>query len=365
MCDGPFGPTVNNLSGCPQNPRNIETAEWDGSTMFYLYLWTIVVPIIFSLIILIGTVGNSLVIYVIFSRRKMRTVTNILLLNLAISDISFLVICVPFQAYKYAAFSWPYGNLSCKLVQYFLYVTAYVTVWTLTAIAWTRFLIVVCSNQTARFRTRKNAVCLCAIIWMIMLAVNIPIIKYHRINTFDVYTYCGIEKKHTWSIFMSFFVCAYAIPLTLICCLYMLIVIHLRINQGTTLNKSSRERTARACKVIVIVVVVFGVSWAPLHINSILSYFNKLPTPAFYEVFRIIWHCMAYGNSLANPFIYNYASEEFKKAFKEIFCCKYQDKREQLTTQKRSDSGNPETQSMIRNNNQKSHHIVTENTYIK
>ena len=32
-------------------------------------------------------------------------------------------------------------------------------------------------------------------------------------------------------------------------------------------------------------------------------------TGTYYEVFRILWQCLAYGNSAANPFIYNYVSQ--------------------------------------------------------
>ena len=50
--------------------------------MFYYILWTFVCPTIFGIIIVAGTIGNALVIYVILSRSAMQTVTNILLLNL-------------------------------------------------------------------------------------------------------------------------------------------------------------------------------------------------------------------------------------------------------------------------------------------
>ena len=33
---------------------------------------------------------------------------------------------------------------------------------------------------------------------------------------------------------------------------------------------------------------------------------------AYYEVFRVLWNCFAYGNSMANPIIYNYVSQVSK-----------------------------------------------------
>ena len=58
-------------------------------------LYKIAVTFLFGAISLSGAVGNSLVIYVIVSNRRMRTVTNLLLLNLAIADLSFVLVIPP------------------------------------------------------------------------------------------------------------------------------------------------------------------------------------------------------------------------------------------------------------------------------
>ena len=290
--------------------------------LFYYYLWVFVAPSIFGLIIMVGTIGNSLVIYVILSRQAMRTVTNFLLLNLAIADISFLLICVPVTAHKYVSFQWVFGDLMCKVVQYFLYVTAYVTVYSLVAISLLRFLTIVCSTTTAGLRTKQNVILLCVGIWVVMLAVNVPVIIIHKVKTYGEFSYCGMTNSAVGPLFLTFFIFSYALPLVLICLLYILIICHLQRSNPTSLDSShSRERTVHVCKVIFTVVLVFGISWLPLHVNSLLSQYGTLPQGAYYEVFRILWYAMAYGNSCANPFIYNYVSQEFRKSFREIICC--------------------------------------------
>ena len=49
----------------------------------------IVVPILFTLIIIIGFVGNLLVVLVVILNKKMRNTTNILIFNLAVSIQNF------------------------------------------------------------------------------------------------------------------------------------------------------------------------------------------------------------------------------------------------------------------------------------
>jgi hypothetical protein len=107
---------------------------------FVLYLMTYVAPALFAAITVIGVAGNGLVIYVIAINPRMRSsVTTLLLLNLAIADLLFLFICVPFTAYKFHSIGWSFGNLACQLVQFSLYVSVYVTIYTLVAISVLRY----------------------------------------------------------------------------------------------------------------------------------------------------------------------------------------------------------------------------------
>lgn len=121
-------------------PMDEETQLILAEIHFYSVLHKRVVPAVFCLIIAVGLIGNSLVVGVTLSRRKMRSSTvSLLLLNLAASDLLFLVVCVPFMAYHFAADNWVLGDAACKLAQYTLYVTVYVTVYTLVAIAIIRY----------------------------------------------------------------------------------------------------------------------------------------------------------------------------------------------------------------------------------
>jgi len=74
-----------------------------GDDRFAFVLYEVVVPLLYGVVTVLGVVGNSLVIYVIVSRERMRTVTNILLLNLAVADLSFVVVIPPSTAYVFAA----------------------------------------------------------------------------------------------------------------------------------------------------------------------------------------------------------------------------------------------------------------------
>lgn len=74
------------------------------------------VPILFGLMTIIGVAGNSLVIYVIIRHGQMKTVTNYYIVNLAITDISFLLFCAPFTATLFYPSPWLFGAFLCKFV---------------------------------------------------------------------------------------------------------------------------------------------------------------------------------------------------------------------------------------------------------
>lgn len=65
----------------------------------YLYrhspILTTVYCVAYFLVFVIGLVGNCLVVAVVFRAPRMRTVTNLFIVNLAIADILVVVLCIP------------------------------------------------------------------------------------------------------------------------------------------------------------------------------------------------------------------------------------------------------------------------------
>ena len=106
-------------------------------------LTTVVVPVAFGLIALVGIFGNALVIIVVSTNTQMRSTTNILILNLAVADLLFIILCVPFTATDYILNSWPFGLIWCQTVQYLIYFTSYVSIYTIFLMSIDRFMAVV------------------------------------------------------------------------------------------------------------------------------------------------------------------------------------------------------------------------------
>ena len=290
-------------------------AQFD--VLFYHHLWGYVVPIIFALIITVGVTGNVLVLYVILTQVHMRTHTNLLLVNLACADLSFLLIGAPMTAYKYAAATWGLGQIVCKVSMYFTYVPACVTVYTLVAISAQRYAHIV-NSSSRRLQSIRSIVMLSSSIWVVMLGLNAPELFIHRVNSVGTYQYCGLMPEAITTLVVAFFLVAYALPLCLICVLYLLDRLR---RKRLSCASDAQERKTEMARVVTTVVLVFGVSWLPLHVQSLVALVTRLPDGAWYELLRILWNCMAHGHSCANPFIYVFMSREFRKAFRQAVCC--------------------------------------------
>lgn len=318
------------------NCTSLVTCHFNGSIVtadhqvaaeegFYYVLLYFLGPGVFGVFTVVGIVGNALVVYVIVSDPRMRSVTNLLLLNLAGADVAFLFFCGPFTAYKYYAEDWVFGDLPCQMVQYLLYVSAYVTIYTLVAVSVHRYVTVSrpTSAATTVFRSGRNAVAFIVCLWSAVLVANVPTLTAHKTKEVHNYRYCGIEADSIKPLFVTFFVFGYAVPLSTICLLYVLIIRYLSSQKLATLARHQRtvNRKSRTCRVVVSVVVVFGISWLPHHVNSLVALFGTLPDNRFYQVLRVLWSCMVYSNSCVNPFIYNWMSEDFRSSFCRAIGC--------------------------------------------
>lgn len=77
----------------------------------------------------------------------------------------------------------------------------------------------------------------------------------------------------------------------------------------------------QTAQTVLVVVVVFCLSWLPHHIVHLWVEFGTFPLNQASFVFRVVAHCLAYSNSSVNPVIYAFLSENFRKAYKQVFKC--------------------------------------------
>ena len=199
----------------------------------FLIIVKYALPIAYALITLMGVVGNGLVIWTILTNKKMKTPTNILILNLAAADILIVVMCVPFEAVGYVVANYIFGTVWCKISIYSLSVCTLVSVYILVLMSLVRFTVVVYPITSKSWITAPRVCVAVAVIWVVMLGGYSPLLVQYEVFT---YTNGGKERlvcnnreiSHDFY-FVSFFAFGFALPLIIMVNLYGVLLIMLRV----------------------------------------------------------------------------------------------------------------------------------------
>ncbi|XP_015212277.1 somatostatin receptor type 2 [Lepisosteus oculatus] len=287
---------------------------------------TMIITFMYFVVCAVGLCGNTLVIYVILRYAKMKTVTNIYILNLAIADELFML-GLPFFAIQLALVHWPFGQVLCRIVMTVDGLNQFTSIFCLTVMSIDRYLAVVHPIKSTKWRKPRMAKMINLAVWGISLLVNLPIIIYSGLLTKNNTSSCTIiwpnppEAYYTGFMFYTFFL-GFFLPLMVICLCYLLIIIKVK-SSGIRVGSSKRKKSERkVTRMVSIVVAVFVFCWLPFYVFNVTSVTGTInTTPVLKTTFDFVV-VLGYANSCANPILYAFLSENFKKSFQNVLCLK-------------------------------------------
>lgn len=293
-------------------------------------IYTPVSKMIFSLLYLIifcfGFFGNLLVALAVIKSKHMRTVTNYFILNLALSDIVMCLFSVPFTPLQSFSGKWMFGEVLCKLFPFSQGVSVYISTLTLTIIALDRFVVIIYP-----FRARMQIKTCLVLVWIIdmMACVFTGPYAYHVTIEHDETT--GDEQcNETWgglrrTIYGAFTnITQFVLPFITIILCYTAIIRKLstRSHMRPGLRSAQREEVERARnlktnRMLISMVVVFGICWLPLNCINLLADLEFFPIFCweYYHLVFFVCHVMAMSSTCYNPFLYGWHNESFQKEF--------------------------------------------------
>ncbi|KAH8235573.1 hypothetical protein KR032_002672, partial [Drosophila birchii] len=304
-----------------------DSMEYDAESVALERIVSTIVPVFFGIIGFAGLLGNGLVILVVVANQQMRSTTNLLIINLAVSDILFVIFCVPFTATDYVLPEWPFGNVWCKFVQYMIVVTCHCSVYTLVLMSFDRFLAVVHPVTSMSLRTERNATLAIMCAWITIVTTAIPVALSHSVRIYQYHGSAGTAcvfstEEEVWSLVgfqVSFFLSSYVAPLTLICFLYIGMLARLwKSAPGCKPSAESRKGKRRVTRMVVVVVLAFAICWLPIHVILVLKALDLYGASHLSVIIQIISHVVAYTNSCINPILYAFLSDNFRKAFRKV-----------------------------------------------
>ncbi|XP_056418140.1 neuropeptide Y receptor type 2 isoform X2 [Hyla sarda] len=291
----------------------------------------VILILAYSSIILLGVIGNTLVIYVVIKFKAMRTVTNYFIVNLAVSDLMVNTLCLPFTLVYTLLDEWKFGTVLCHLVTYAQGLAVQVSTVTLMVIALDRHRCIVYHLES------KISTNICFVIigitWSCsaVLASPLAIFKEYSLIVFspDFQIQVCAEKwpvgRFSYSTIysISMLLIQYILPLIIISFAYIRIWTKLKnhVSPGGG-NDHYHQRRRKTTKMLVAVVVVFAVCWLPFHAFQLASDIDsKVLDLNEYKLIYTIFHVIAMCSTFANPILYGWMNNNYRTAFLTAFKC--------------------------------------------
>ncbi|XP_004743514.2 galanin receptor type 3 [Mustela nigripes] len=291
----------------------------------------VVVPVVFALIFLLGTVGNGLVLAVLLQPspsawQEPGSTTDLFILNLAVADLCFILCCVPFQAAIYTLDAWLFGALVCKAVHLLIYLTMYASSFTLAAVSVDRYLAVRHPLRSRALRTPRHARAAVGLVWLLAALFSAPYLSYYGTVRYGALELCvpAWEDARRRALDVATFAAGYLLPVAVVSLAYARTLRFLWVAvgpAGAAMAEARRRATGRAGRAMLAVAALYALCWGPHHALILCFWFGRFAfSPATYAC-RLASHCLAYANSCLNPLVYALASRHFRARLRRLWPC--------------------------------------------
>uniref|UniRef100_A0A8C5I030 Relaxin-3 receptor 1 n=1 Tax=Gouania willdenowi TaxID=441366 RepID=A0A8C5I030_GOUWI len=304
-------------------PLDAAASPADGSPLLRF-----LICVIYSVVCAAGLIGNLLVLFLLRVREERRKSTvNFFVLNLAVTDLQF-VLTLPFWAVDTMLdFSWPFGNAMCKIILSVTVMNMYASVFFLTAMSVTRYWSVASAlKSSSAHRPGTSSRWVSLMIWTLATLATAPT------SIFSTVTFVTGEKlcllrfpggQYWLAVYhIQKIVVGFVLPMSIVSISYISL---LRFIRRRTMKTSNSRRRSQVTRSITIVVLSFFLCWMPNQAITLWSVLVKLNAAhwdkAYYVVHTYVFPltvCLAHTNSCLNPIIYCLMRQEFRNKLRAL-----------------------------------------------
>ncbi|KAF7707989.1 C-C chemokine receptor type 4 [Silurus meridionalis] len=277
---------------------------------------------VFYLVFALGLLGNSMLLWMLLKIMRIKTMTDVCLLNLAVSDL-ITVFSLPLWALSTQGHL-PDADWLCKLMVVTYQLGFYSGILFVMLMSIDRYLAIVHAVASLGARNLRYAVTASFVIWTVSFCAAFPASYFHKmIKDENLVAQCewdpGNGSVKTWKLLLNFsqntvglFI---SLPVTVYCYVRIMLV----------LRRAKNSKRGRAMKLIFAIVAVFVVFWVPynlavflqtlhdLEINYACNSNNQIITALSVTEAIALAHCCI------NPVIYAFVGEKFRKCLSKEF----------------------------------------------
>ena len=293
----------------------------------------------YCVIFVVSAIANCSIALIVYKIKTMRKPINLFILNMAMSDLLFLISAGTEILFLLKPNSWIFrgsaGDALCKIKDLLVSCSFAVSVQSLVLIAVDRFEAVVFPLRTPIMKRNR---CLLFIFstWILASAVYLPKCLAVRLVKYSQTPRCELQRSKVFggelshstflvATFVAFFYC----PLFVISVLYAIISYKLKTQEtpgehSAQVHQERLRRNKKVFKMSIAIVVGFVLCWIPWSIFDLLQEFHvNIPCSIFF--LSITDGIMLLSSSAVNPCICFLFSSNYRKALKKIHfakCCR-------------------------------------------
>ncbi|XP_022792318.1 melatonin receptor type 1A-like [Stylophora pistillata] len=308
-------------TSCRVNDSRGEFDETGYEDIFFP--WPLIVAL--SFICLLITAVNGLVIILIHKKKTLRTLTNMFLTSLAISDLLSGLVGIPLALICLTS-STRDILIVCVLSTIFIRFTAISSVCHVLLIACDRYIFIVHQMKYHSLVSNRRGIAATVVIWLIAFAASTIQTSWHSfdeeaLTTIDNETE-SIDIKYSLTCLALFF----AFPMIMICYIYgNIFYISLKRHQtDRKLSKDLRQRFRsrhhewRGRSVLSITLLIFAGCWLPYFLMVLYEHtesFHLPPLPLWVNRLLVF---LSFVPAVSNPVLCTLTKKDFRQAFKEV-----------------------------------------------
>ncbi|XP_023693542.1 G-protein coupled receptor 39 [Paramormyrops kingsleyae] len=328
----------------------------------------IFLTILYSTILVLGIVGNSITIkvtQVLLRKGYLQKNVTDHMVSLACSDLLVLLIGMPVELYSATWFplSSTSGKVSCKIYKFLFEACSYSTILNVATLSFERY-VAICHPLKYQSLSSARTVKLIIFVWVTSVLVALPLL--YAMGTERVENILDLNKQpYQWgsavnnsatrnmtfctnlnsmwtmyrsSIFVAFIVYIVVLVSVGFMCRSMINVLSgtKRISskagdkrvEALPKHESSQARESRKQSIIFLGLIVGSLAccWMPNQIRRLmLAAKPKADWTATYLRAYVVLHPIAdtffYFSSVINPFLYNFSSRQFRQVFMQVLRC--------------------------------------------
>ena len=277
--------------------------------------------------------GNLLLgIAVIRNPSLRRTVPNMYIISLAVSDFLMSVLGIPFSVASAIVGKWPLGNFVCQLQGFWILLMCAVSLQTLAITAANRYVRVVCSRALYQkiFNMKTTKVTI-AILWLMAFLAPLPyVLAGHEYIFHTGKVFCAHNPETLSAGYGAYLVLVFvAVPLfiILVCYTKVFMTVHKHNvsfrfrHQARAQFRSSSENTlsveeVNVTYILLVVVIGFLTCWTPVLVIDLIDFINadwKLKRQVY-----VSYTCFGWASTSINPIIYGIMNRTFRAEYLRI-----------------------------------------------